>query len=199
MPGKTRSEPKTALLLIDVINSFDFEGSEQLVAAAEVAAPRILALRERCRRADIPIVYVNDNFGQWRSDFRATVARCCNPSMPGHQVSRTLSPSDDDYFVLKPRHSAFFGTALDILLEQLHIETLILVGFAANICVLYTASDAHMRGYRVVVPPDCTASNSAELTEQALAQMALVSCAATSTAAGDLDLRNPLRNGSGET
>jgi len=199
LDDKTPSSAKTALLLIDVVNSFDFEGSESLVAAAELAAPRILALRDRCRSAGIPTVYVNDHFGQWRSDFRATVARCCDPKMPGHRVSRLLSPKEDDYFVLKPRHSAFFGTALDILLDQLEVDTLILVGFAANICVLYTASDAHMRGYRVIVPPDCTASNSTELTEQALAQMELVSCALTSTAGQDLNLQNPLPPGRGSS
>jgi nicotinamidase-related amidase len=168
-----------ALLLIDVINGFDFEGCEPLVEAAERAAPHILALRERARTAGIPIVYVNDNFGQWRSDFRSTVAACSNPELPGHRVTQMLAPEPNDYFVLKPRHSGFFGTALQLLLDRLQARTLMMVGFATNICVLFTANDAHMRGYAVVVPRDCTASNSERLTEQALEQLRVVTRATT--------------------
>lgn len=164
-----------ALLLIDVINAFDFEGCEGLVEAAEAAAPKIAALRERCRAAQLPIIYVNDNFGQWRSDFRTTVAECLKPTSKGHRVTKALVPGERDYFVLKPRHSGFYCTALEVLLQKLGTKTLILVGFATNICVLYTAADAHMRGYRVVVPEDCTASNTPELTAQALRNMQLVS------------------------
>lgn len=164
-----------ALLLIDVINAFDFEGSEAIVRAAEACADRIVALRERCREAEIPVIYVNDNFGKWRSDFRATVEACSRSDQPGNRVSRALAPGEGDYFVLKPRHSAFYCTALEVLLDRLGSQTLIIVGFATNICVLYTANDAHMRGYDVIVPGDCTAANSPELTQQALDQMRLVS------------------------
>lgn len=171
------SEPRTpvALLLIDVINAFDFEGCQPLVRAAEGCVERIVKLRDRCRSAQCPVIYVNDNFGRWRSDFRATVEACSRPDQPGHRVTRALMPGETDYFVLKPRHSAFYCTALELLLEQLGAEQLIVVGFATNICVLYTANDAHMRGYQVIVPADCTASNSPQLTAQALEQMRLVS------------------------
>lgn len=170
-----RDTAPVALLLIDVVNGFDFEGSEGLVAAARRAAPKILALRERARAAQVPVIYANDNFGRWRSDFRATVQGCSHPNQPGHYVTRLLVPGPRDYFVLKPRHSAFFRTALEVLLQRLEVRRLVLVGFATNICVLFTASDAHMRGYEIVVPSDCTASNTEALTEQALAQMAAVS------------------------
>jgi nicotinamidase-related amidase len=166
-----------ALLLIDVINALDFVGSRGLVEAAGRAAPRILALRERAHLAGVPVIYVNDNFGQWRSDFRATISACSASNKPGHQITRMLVPSERDYFVLKPRHSAFYCTALPILLEQLKVRTLVLVGFATNICVLYTASDAHMRSYDVIVPSDCTACNTPELTKQALDQMRMVTAA----------------------
>lgn len=166
-----------ALVLVDVINGFDFEGSAGLVRAADAAAPRILALAERARQARVPVVYVNDNFGQWRSDFRRTIEECSRVELPGHHVTRTLVPREKDYFVLKPRHSAFYCTALELLLDSLGARSLILVGFAANICVLFTANDAHMRGYDVWVPADCVASNSPELTKQALEQMRLVSSA----------------------
>ena len=163
-----------ALLLIDVINAFDFEGCDGLVEAAGQAAPRILALRQRARSAGIPVIYVNDNFGRWRSDFRATVEGCSRPDQPGHAVTRQLVPGERDYFVLKPRHSAFYCTALELLLDTLQASTLVLVGFATNICVQFTANDAHMRGFRVIVPSDCTAANSEALARQALEQMRLV-------------------------
>ncbi len=164
-----------ALVLIDVINSFDFPGHEPLVAAATEAAPKIHALRARARAEGAAVIYVNDHFGQWRSDFRQTVRVCCGPDQPGQHVSRLLEPGDDDFFVLKPRHSAFYATPLEVLLRGLGTERLILVGFAANICVLYTADDAHMRGFDVSVPSDCVAANSPELTQRALEHMRLVS------------------------
>jgi nicotinamidase-related amidase len=167
-----------ALLLVDVINAFDFEGHEPLVEAAERAAPRIAQLKAGAVAVGVPIIYANDNFGQWRSDFRATVSACADAGRPGHRVTRMLSPGPDDYFVLKPRSSAFFGTPLELLLGGLGVKTLVIVGFAANICVLLSANDAHMRDFQVHVPADCTASNSASLTEQALSQMRLAASAA---------------------
>jgi nicotinamidase-related amidase len=179
---------RVALLLIDVINGFDFPGCEGLVRAAEQAAPRILTLCARARVEGVPVIYVNDNFGRWRSDFRSTVASCAEPNQPGHHVTDLLKPAPSDYFVLKPRHSGFYATALEPLLDSLDAETLVLVGFATNICVLFTANDAHMRGYDVVVPSDCTASNTPGLTEQALEQMRLVA-GATTPESGELDFR----------
>jgi len=155
-------------LLIDVINAFDFDGSAGIVRAAERAAPRIERLIRRARASGVPLVYVNDNFGRWRSDFRATVRACTQPDKPGWRVANRLRPEDDDYFVLKPRHSAFYGTTLDLLLRDLRVHTLIMAGFAANYCVLFTANDAHMRGFRLVVPADCTASNTEALSRDAL-------------------------------
>jgi len=160
-----------------VINGFDFEGCEPLVRAATEAAPRIVSLARRARQAGVPVIYVNDNFGQWRSDFRHTVQECSRAERPGHAVTRMLLPEDSDYFVLKPRHSGFYCTALELLLENLGAKLLIMVGFAANICVLFTANDAHMRGLDVWVPGDCVGSNSPELTRAALEHMKVVSSA----------------------
>jgi nicotinamidase-related amidase len=177
----TRKQPKkrvpaegTALLLIDVINDLSFEGAGPLVEAAEAMAPRLLALKRRAARARVPVVYVNDNFGQWRSDFRKTVRHCTSARSPGKRVSRLLRPGRDDYFVLKPKHSGFYDTTLGTLLEQLRIRRLILTGIAGNICVLFTADDAYMRGYGLVVPSDCVVSNTEALNAAALEQMRLV-------------------------
>jgi nicotinamidase-related amidase len=147
-----------ALVLIDVINDFDFPLAEALLRYALPAAKRIAALKERARRARIPAIYANDNFGQWRSDFRQQIEHCLEKGGRGSQIVELLRPDDDDYFVLKPMHSGFFSTTLEVLLERLEAKRLILVGFAADICVLYTANDAYMRGFKVAVPSDCVAS-----------------------------------------
>jgi nicotinamidase-related amidase len=181
--------PSPALLLIDVINGFDFDGSEGIVAAATRAAPNIRTLAARARTAKIPVIYVNDNFGRWRSDFRMTIDACTANGVPGREVSRLLEPSPEDYFVLKPRHSGFYSTVLELLLEQLGATSLILVGFATNICVMFTAHDARIRGYGVCVPRDCAASNSEALTRRALEHLELVLDADTRPSS-ELDLEH---------
>jgi nicotinamidase-related amidase len=164
----------TALLLIDVINDLAFEGSDGLVAQAESMATRLARLKRRATAAGVPAIYINDNFGQWRSDFRRIVAHCTARSSPGQRVSRRLRPTARDYFVLKPKHSGFFDTTLDTLLETLAIRRVILTGIAGNICVLFTANDAYMREYKLFAPADCIVSNTAADNEHALRQIVTV-------------------------
>jgi nicotinamidase-related amidase len=164
----------TALLLIDVINDLAFPGSEALVAQAESMAAPLARLKRRATAAGVPTIYINDNFGQWRSDFRRTVSHCTARSSPGHRISTRLRPSTRDYFVLKPKHSGFFDTTLDTLLETLRIRRLILTGIAGNICVLFTANDAYMRDYQIVAPADCMVSNTAADNDHALRQIKTV-------------------------
>ena len=129
----------SALLLIDVINDLAFEGSDALVAQAEPMARRLATLKRRATAAGVPIIYINDNFGQWRSDFRKTVAHCTARLVAGPpRVARVCGRPRDDYFVLKPKHSGFFDTTLDTLLETLRVRRVILTGIAGNICVLFT-------------------------------------------------------------
>jgi nicotinamidase-related amidase len=161
----------TALLLIDVINDLAFDGSEVLVAQAEAMAIRLSTLKRRATAAGIPTIYINDNFGQWRSDFRKTVAHCASRSSPGRRVSRRLRPTARDYFVLKPKHSGFFDTTLDTLLETLRIRRVILAGIAGNICVLFTANDAYMRDLKIFAPADCIVSNTVADNDHALRQI----------------------------
>jgi len=164
----------TALLLIDVINDLAFDGSETIVAQAESMAGPLARLKRRATAAGVPAIYINDNFGQWRSDFRRTVAHCTARSSPGHRVSRRLRPTGRDYFVLKPKHSGFFDTTLDTLLEALRIRRVILTGIAGNICVLFTANDAYMREYKIFAPADCIVSNTAADNDHALRQIKTV-------------------------
>ena len=124
--------------------------------------------------AKIPTVYINDNFGRWRSDFRKLVDHVLHDGVPGEEVGRILQPSDEDYFVLKPKHSAFYETTLDTLLAYLGAKTLIMTGVAGNICILFSANDAYMRDYHLVVPSDCVVSNTEEENRYALHQIAQV-------------------------
>jgi len=160
-----------ALLLIDVINDMDFEGSESLVAFAEPMARRLRSLKQRARDAGIPTIYINDNFGKWRSDFRATVEYCLKRDVPGHKVAKMLKPDAKDYFVLKPKQSAFFGTTLDTLLRDLKTKTVILTGIAGDNCVLFSANDAYLRDFKLHIPSDCVASNTEAENQYALQLM----------------------------
>jgi nicotinamidase-related amidase len=161
----------TALLLIDVINDLAFPGSEPLVRQAEPMSLKLAALKRRAARANVPVIYVNDNFGQWRSDFRRTVAHCVARASPGRRVSSRLRPTPRDYFVLKPKHSGFYDTTLDTLVASLGVRRVILTGIAGNICVLFTANDAYMRGLKIYAPIDCIVSNTARENQYALAQI----------------------------
>ena len=154
----TKEPPGQALILIDVINDFDFPRAGQLLRYALPASRKIATLKGRAKRSRVPVIYANDNFGRWRSDFRQQIEHCMAENRPGRAIVELLKPAEDDYFVLKPMHSAFFSTTLEVLLERLQIRRLVLTGFAADICVLYTANDAYMRDFRVAVPCDCIAS-----------------------------------------
>lgn len=178
---------RTALLLIDVINDLAFPGAAPLIARAEAMAPRVAALKKQAQQARVPVVYVNDNFGQWRSDFRQTVAHCTSRRSPGRVLSSRLVPTARDYFVLKPKHSGFYDTTLDTLLRDLKIRRVVLAGVAGNICVLFTANDAYMRDFHLVVPEDCVASEAPDDNHRAVALMRSVLRADT-TPSADLDL-----------
>ncbi|HWA36891.1 MAG TPA: isochorismatase family cysteine hydrolase [Burkholderiales bacterium] len=160
-----------ALLLIDWINDLEFEGGASLLARALPAAKSTAALRRRAKAAGVPVVYCNDNFGRWRSDFRAILGHCLDHGVRGRPLAELLRPDEDDYFVLKPKHSGFHSTSLEVLLAHLGARTLVLTGIAGNMCVMFTAHDAHMRDYRIHVPRDCIASESEADDAQALAQM----------------------------
>ena len=200
--GSVPESSSVVLLLIDVINDMEFEGSEPLVEQAVPMAHRIAELKRRAKKAGIPSIYVNDNFGRWQSDFRRVVEHVLEDGVRGEEVARILQPDDDDYFVLKPKHSAFYATTLDTLLTYLGARSVILTGVAGNICILFSANDAYMRDLNVFVPSDCVASNTASENEHALDQMQKV-LKADITPSTELDLegirtrsaehRSPLR------
>ena len=169
--GGSRAHSAVVLLLIDLINDMEFEGGNELLRQALPAAQKIARLKQRARKAEVPVIYVNDNFGQWQSDFKKLVRHCLEDGVRGEPVARLLLPEPDDYFVLKPKSSAFFDTTLDTLLRHLGADTLVLTGVAADVCILFTAHDAHLRDYQVIVPSDCVASERQSETAMALNNM----------------------------
>jgi nicotinamidase-related amidase len=160
-----------ALLLVDVINDLDFDGGEELAAQAPALGANLAALKRRARAAGVATIYANDNFGRWRSDFRATVKHCQGARMPGRALAKRLAPTRRDYFVLKPMHSGFHATSLETLLRHLHTRSVIIAGIAGDNCVLFTAADAYMRGLRIIVPSDCSISEDPQANERAMAFM----------------------------
>jgi nicotinamidase-related amidase len=146
---------------VDVINHFEFPDGAQLLRHALPIAPHLARLKERAQRAGIPTIYVNDNFGQWRSSASKLLAYCLRPEAPGRRFVEFLRPTDQDFLILKPMHSAFYQSPLDVVLRHLGASSLILGGLATNSCILCTAHDANMRDLRLFVPSDCSAARSA--------------------------------------
>jgi len=169
--GSAPDKSPVALLLIDVINDLDFPEASQLLQHALPMARRLKEFKKRLKQDGVPAIYVNDNFGRWRSDFRAQVDHCLHDDTLGRPLVELLEPEEDDYFVLKPKHSGFFSTTLEVLLRYLEVHTLILTGIASDICVLFTANDAYMRDYRLFIPSDCVAANTRGENDHALQEM----------------------------
>jgi nicotinamidase-related amidase len=171
--GNVPDKSNVALLLIDVINDLEFENGGELLRHALPMAERLAALKRRAKKAGVPVIYVNDNFGKWQSDFKKILEHCLKDDVRGRPIAELLRPEDeDDYFVLKPKHSGFFSTTLDILLDYLGARTLVLTGLTGDICVLFTAHDAYMRDFNLVIPSDCVASNDPSENEYSLRKMA---------------------------
>ena len=164
--GSAPDKSETALLIVDVINDLNFPEAKQLIRYAPAMARKLAKLKQRAKTEKIPAVYVNDNFGRWRSDLQALVEHCRRGK--GREIVDLLQPEKDDYFVLKPKHSGFFSSTLETLLRYFGAHRLIITGIAGNYCVLFTANDAYMRDYELLVPADCTVSNTAAENRQAL-------------------------------
>ena len=165
-PSSGRSA--TALLIVDMINPLDFPGARALRQQALPAARAIARLKARLKSRNAPVIYVNDNFTQWLRDFHELVAICSQPDAPGAELIMPIAPEHDDYLVLKPKHSAFLASPLDVLLRQLDVRHVVVTGIAGDGCVMTTAADAHMREFEVSVPSDCCASISRERNQRAL-------------------------------
>lgn len=169
--GNAPDNAPVALVLIDVINDLEFPGGDVLLEHALPAARHIKDLKRQAKRSHIPVIYVNDNFGKWQSDFRQLVEHSLGDDVRGKLLTKLLQPDDDDYFVLKPKNSGFFATTLETLLTYLGVKTLILTGLTTDVCVLFTANDAFMRDYHLHIPADCVAAIDTARSQQMLDYM----------------------------
>src|SRR5438477_7464442 len=167
--GSAPDKSEMALLIVDVINDLDFPEAKQLARFIPAFAGNIARLKRRAKAAEVPVIYVNDNFGRWRSDFHALIEHCRKGK--SRSLIDELHPEEDDYFVLKPKHSGFFSSTLETLLRYLGVRRLIITGIAGNFCVLFTANDAYMRDYELAIPFDCIISNTAKENKAALKLM----------------------------
>lgn len=152
--GGEQEHAAVALLIIDMINDLEFDDGQRIRPQAESAAEHICVFKQRFYDAGLPVIYANDNFGRWRSDFHALVRHCFG-DVQGRRLAELLAPSENDYFVLKAKHSAFYSTTMELLLHHLGVERLVLTGITTDICILFTANDAYMRGFEIIVPEDC--------------------------------------------
>jgi nicotinamidase-related amidase len=179
-----------ALLLIDVLTTFQFPDGDAVLQGALGIRNALVKLKARAREIGIPVLYVNDNFGDWRSEKEVLIGRCLEAK--GKQFVGPLLPDGEDYFVLKPMHSAFYMTPLEVLLRHLQINTLVLAGLTSNSCITVTAHDANMRGLDIYVPPDCSCARNVKEHSQALAQLETMA-GANLTRSGSLKLPNLIR------
>lgn len=160
---------KTAILIIDLINDFHFKEGDLLLKHTKQIIPNLKRLKKYANKHHYPIIYVNDHYETWSTNYRE-IAETCRTS-ENEDIIQLGLPEKEDYFIMKPQMSAFFRTPLGSLLEELQIEHLIMAGIAGNICILFSANDAHMRGYTLHVPENCIASNTKKHNEEAIQLM----------------------------
>lgn len=156
----------TAVLFVDMINNFDFPGGDHLQKHTKEILPNMISLRRFAKENHIPTIYINDHYGLWQADFNKIVDHCKNER--SEEIIDALKPDDEDYFFIKPQHSAFFQTPLQSLLIELERTNLMISGIAGDICLLFTAKDAYMYQYNMHIPQNCMASEEKENNEYAL-------------------------------
>lgn len=156
--GNAPDRSPVAMIVLDMINDLEFPEGAEVLRTALPAAERIAALAARARKAGVPVIFANDNFGRWRSDLDEVIEHVLRDGVRGQPLAERLRPEEDDYVVLKPKHSAFFSTPLDTLLKHLGTRHLVLTGMSTEMCVLFTAIDAHVRDLHVHVASDCVAA-----------------------------------------
>lgn len=190
--GNVPDSAPVALVIVDMINDLEFPDAEQFLEPTLAAAHRIAALKKRVVEAELPVIYVNDNFGRWRSNFDDLLNHCLTDDVRGKPIVELLRPNPDDYVVIKPKNSAFYATTLETLLLYLRVKHLILTGISADSCILFTANDAYVRDLELVIPADCVAAGNEAHTRDALAYMQRV-LKADITPSADLDLTRLLK------
>jgi len=159
----------TALVVVDMLNPYEHDDADVLAASVENVVPAIRLLLDRGREREIPIIYVNDNYGDWRSSAEKLAERALGGRRP--DLVEPVLPPEDVRFVIKPRHTIFYETPLDYLLYREGIERIVLTGQVTEQCILYSALDAYVRHLRVAVPVDAVAHIHEHLARSAVEMM----------------------------
>ena len=160
---------KSALIVVDMLNTYDHEDADVLVESVREVLPAIQRLVERARRDDLPVVYVNDNHGDWGAGRPELLER----AMAGRagELVEPIAPAEGTWFISKARHSIFYETQLEYLLREREVERVVLVGQVTEQCILYSALDAYVRHFAVAVPRDAVAGIHSDMADCALRMM----------------------------
>ncbi|WP_197380112.1 cysteine hydrolase family protein [Mycolicibacterium mengxianglii] len=160
----------TAVLVIDMLNAYRHPDAENLIPNVEpIVDPLATLISEARRRDDVDLIYVNDNYGDFTADHSDIVNTALHGERP--DLVKPIVPADDSKMLMKVRHSAFYATPLGYLLTQLGTSTVILAGQVTEQCILYSALDAYVRHFDVVIPKDCVAHIDANLGKASLELM----------------------------
>jgi nicotinamidase-related amidase len=162
-------EGSTALVVVDMLNAYDHDDAELLAGSVEEAIEQIAGLVERARGSDVPVVYVQDNYGDWNASAETLGQRALAGNRP--DLIEPILPPDDAAFLIKARHSAFYQTPLEYLLDRLGVGRIVLAGQVTEQCVLYSSLDAYVRHFQVAIPRDGVAHIHRNLGEAALEMM----------------------------
>jgi nicotinamidase-related amidase len=160
---------RTALLVVDMLNAYAHDDADVLAESVRAAVPQMTALIERARNDEVPVIYVNDNYGDWNSSSKELAETAMNGRYP--DLVEPVLPRGDDAFVIKARHSVFYSTPLEYLLQTMGVGRVVLAGQATEQCILYSALDGYVRHFRVAVPRDGVAHISEHLATSALEMM----------------------------
>jgi nicotinamidase-related amidase len=162
--------PRSALIVVDMLNTYEFEDADRLAESAERSLPCMRRLLDRAAEEDVLTIYVNDNHGTWTSDRGDLIESALGGRRP--DLVEPLVPRDEALFVVKARHSIFFQTPLEYLLGQEGVGRLVLTGQVTEQCIVYSALDAYIRHIEIAVPRDAVAHIHAHLAEASLEMMA---------------------------
>jgi nicotinamidase-related amidase len=160
----------TALIVVDVLNAYEHEDADKLIASVDAALPKMEALLGDARERDLLRIYVNDNFDDWTLDRGKLVERAMQTDH-GRRLVEPLAPDEDVPLVLKGRHSIFWETPMSFVLQSAGIDRIVLCGQVTEQCILYSALDAHIRMFGVTVVPDACAHIDAGLADASVEMM----------------------------
>jgi nicotinamidase-related amidase len=159
----------TALLVVDMLNPYAHPEADRLAGRVAGVLPGVRGLLDRAAEQVIPVVYVNDNYGEWNSSAGELAEQAMDEAHP--ELVEPVLPGEGQSFVVKARHSAFYETPLEYLLDQLGVGRLILAGQVTEQCILYSALDAYVRHFEVVIPVDGVAAIYDDLGDAAIKMM----------------------------